>query len=92
MSFIYQLLIIVAVLVALPFQRNWKDRWFLLVAAIGSAVVIDVLLIGLTYLIVKNNLPGSGLLDGFLLFLPLMVPAIVWYYTEVKIKSNYDYR
>lgn len=90
LSFIYQLLIIVAVFVALPFQKKWQDRWILLFAVIGSAMLIDGLLIAFSYVVVKNKLPVLDFLDFLLLWLPLLIPAWAWYLAEKKIKNGYD--
>ena len=89
-SFIYQLLIIVAVFVALPFQKNWQDRRILLLTVIGSAILIDGLLIVLSYVVVKNKLPVLGSLDFLLLWLPLLIPVLAWYLAEKKIRNRYD--
>jgi hypothetical protein len=88
MGFIYQLLIIAAVLVALPFQKNWQDRKFLFLAVIGSAIVIDGLLIALSYGVVKSKLPVLSFLDFLLLWLPLLIPVGAWYLLEKKIKNR----
>ena len=90
LSFIYQFLIIIAVFVALPFQKKWQDRWILLFAVIGSAILIDGLLIAFSYVVVKNKLPVTGFLDFLLLWLPLIIPVSAWYLAEKKIKNRYD--
>jgi hypothetical protein len=88
LSFIYQLLIIVAVFVALPFQRNWQDRKDLLFAVVGSAILIDGLLIALSYAVVKNKLPILGFLDFLLLWLPLLIPVGVWCLVGKRIRNR----
>ena len=88
--FIYQLLIIVAVFVALPFQKNWQDRRFLLLAVIGSAILIDGLVVSLSYIVVKNKLPVLGFLDFLILWLPLIIPISAWYLAYKKIQNSYD--
>jgi hypothetical protein len=57
---------------------------------IGSAVLIDSLLVGISYLVVKNKLPVLGFLDFLLLWLPLLIPVLAWYLAEKKIKNRYD--
>ena len=89
-GFIYQLLIIVAVFVALPFQKNWQDRRFLLLAVIGSAILIDGLVVAFSYIVVKNKLPVHGFLDFIILWLPLIIPISAWYLAEKKIQNGYD--
>ncbi len=86
--FVYQLLIILAVFVALPFQKNWQDRWVLLFAVIGSAILIDGLLIAFSYVAVKYKLPVIGFLDFLLLWLPLIIPVGAWYLAGKKIKND----
>ncbi len=90
MSFIYQLLIIVAIFVALPFQKNWQDIRFLFLAVIGSAILIDGLVVAFSYIVVKNKLPVLGFLDFLIIWLPLLIPVWAWYLAEIKIKNGYD--
>lgn len=87
-AFTYQIIIVIAVLVALPFQVSWRDRWLLLGVVIGSVVLIDSLLFALSYVVVKNKLPGLGFLDFLLLWLPLVIPVIAWYYVEKRLKTT----
>ena len=89
MGFIYQLLIVIAVLVALPFQKNWQSRRVLLFAVIGSAILIDGLLIAIFFVVVKNKLPILEFLDFLLLCLPLIAPVFAWYLAEKKIKNDH---
>ena len=89
-GFIYQLLIIVAVFVALPFQKNWHDRSFLFLAVIGSAILIDGLVVAFSYIVVKNKLPALGFLDFLILWLPLIIPISAWYLADKKIQNSHD--
>ena len=91
LGFIYQALILIAVFVALPFQRNWSDPRLLLVYALGAIVLIDTLIIIVSLVFVRNKLYGLSYLDFPIEWLPLIAPAIAWYYAEKIIKNRHDY-
>ena len=90
LGFTYQPLFIIAIIVALPFQRNWRDRRVLITYVVGAIIVVDVLIVLVSYVFVKSKIPSLGLLDFPILWLPLLVPAIAWYYAEKNIKNKYD--
>lgn len=90
LGFIYQLPIIFALLIALFFQRKWRDRWFLFASVMISVLTIDTLLIAISFLFVKNNLRGLNHLDFLFLWLPVIAPVLTWIYVEKVVRNRHD--
>lgn len=90
LGFIYQLLIFFALLITLLFQRNWRDRWFLFSSELISILTIDALLIGMSFLFIKNNWQGLKLLNFLFLWLPVIAPVLTWIYVEKVMRNRHD--
>ena len=90
LTVIYQLLLLIALFLAMFFQRNWSERRILFGIVFGALILIDGLIVTISYLFVKNHISGLGYLDYPFKVLPLVVPVLAWFYAEKKIRSRYD--
>ena len=87
---IYQLLLVAALLLAMFFQRNWNERRILFGIVFGALILIDGLVVVISYFFVKNNIGGLEYFDYPFEVLPLILPVLAWLYAEKKIKSRHD--
>lgn len=85
---IYQSLIIIAVIIALFFQRNWRNRSILFGAVLASAILIDVILFGIAYYFISHGISGISYLRYPTQWLPLIVPLITWWFATQFIKKT----
>jgi hypothetical protein len=83
----YQLLMIIALLIAMFFHSSWRDRAILLVTVLGSVILIDGLIVLVSYLFVKNDINGLIYFDFLFQALPLVLPILTWIYVEKKIRN-----
>ena len=90
MGFVYQPLFILVVLISWVFLQSWRHRWVLFANVLGSIILIDFLIAAVFYLFVTYKVPGLAYLRWEILWLPIVVPGLVWYFTEKKLRSSYD--
>ena len=88
---IYQSLIIIAVIIALFFQHRWGNRAILFGAVLASAILIDVILLGITYYFVSHGVSGISYLRYPTQWLPLIVPLATWWFVAQYIKKYHDH-
>lgn len=83
-GFTFELFILVALFIALFFQKNWRNRGFLLAIVLGAMFLTHAILLAITYFMIQNKLHGLGYLRYPTQWLPVVLPILAWVYAHKK--------
>ena len=69
------------------FQKNWRNRGFLLAIVLGAMLLTHAILLAITYFMIQNKLHGLGYLRYPTQWLPVALPILAWVYAHKKTSS-----